>query len=164
MSNEKFRDLKIGDIVWVYNHATESINKALVNSITGSGFEETFPIKSALQRILDQDAIRLSKHTGCNVGFAILYNEKELTPIGKKFGLEDKDIQHIEYISKLMKGSFYVKYDEEKSRRGEDYTGFLTREDAIEFKEILIKKQINNLKSRMNELEFKIEELKKSES
>jgi hypothetical protein len=49
--------------------------------------------------------------------------------------------------------SFYIRFNEEKSRRGENYTGFLTIEDALEFAEFLKDQKIENLQNEINRAE-----------
>jgi hypothetical protein len=122
MSNEKFRDLRVGDIIHVYDHLSKKHYPAQIISIKGEGYEADIPPK-------------FGKYKGCSI----------------EFGLVDRDFDRI--VCVLSSGSFYISYSEEKSRRGSKHTGFLTEEDAEEFRVYLADQKINELKKEIEKLE-----------
>ena len=50
-------------------------------------------------------------------------------------------------------GNFYINFSEENSRRGSAYTGFLTEEDAEEFRLFIIDQKIEELEKEISKLE-----------
>jgi hypothetical protein len=127
MSNDKFRDLKIGDKVFVYFHENlnigHKIKEVLVTNIQGS---VTYP--NLTQREIKIDTI--------SVSFILLdgHTQKE-------------------------KQTFSISFEEDNSRRGIVYTGFLTIEDALEFAEDLKEGKLKKLKSEIDELESNFDKL-----
>lgn len=113
MSNERFRDLKISDRVFVYCHKNihikHKIKEVLVTEIKGS---VVYP--NLTNKIVSVD--------GITVSFNLI-------------GENQQDNQ-----------TFFIRFSEEKSRRGTSYTGFLTLEDALEFAEFLKDQKIEELK------------------
>lgn len=114
MSNEKFRDLKIGDRVFVYchknTHPKHIIKEVLVTEIKGS---VVYPNLTTKEVSVD----------GITVSFSMI-------------GDNQQDNQ-----------TFFIRFSEEKSRRGTAYTGFLTLEDALEFAEFLKDQKIEELQN-----------------
>lgn len=121
MSNERFRDLKIGDRVFVYCHKNSNIGyriiECTVTSIEGS---VTYPNLTARDISIDS--------------------------ISVKFILPKNYTQQ-------QNQSFHIRFSEEKSRRGTDYTGFLTIEDALEFAEFLKDQKIEELQKDIKSVE-----------
>ena len=117
MSNEKYRDLKIGDKIFVYCHKSyRKINEAIVTEIKGS---VVYPNLST--KVPSVDSI--------SVSFIFV-------------GENQKDKQ-----------TFFIRFCEEKSRRGTSYTGFLTLEDALEFAEFLKDQKIEDLQKDIKGVE-----------
>ena len=118
MSNERFRNLKVGDRVFVYRHEKtySRIVEVIVTEIKGS---VVYPNLST--REISVDSITIS-----------------FTLIGET----QKDNQ-----------SFYIRFSEEKSKRGTTYTGFLTIEDALEFAKSLKDQKIEELQNEIKSLE-----------
>jgi hypothetical protein len=118
MSNERFRNLKVGDRVFVYRHEKtySRIVEVIVTEIKGS---VVYPNLST--REISVDSITIS-----------------FTLIGET----QKDNQ-----------SFYIRFSEEKSKRGTTYTGFLTIEDALEFAKSLKDQKIEELQKDIKSLE-----------
>jgi hypothetical protein len=50
-------------------------------------------------------------------------------------------------------GTFYINFSEESSRRGSAYTGFLTEEDAEEFRLFILNQKIEELEKEISKLE-----------
>jgi hypothetical protein len=127
MGNDKFRDLKIGDKVFVYFHENlnigHKIKEVLVTNIQGS---VTYP--NLTQREIKIDTI--------SVSFILLD------------GRTQKEKQ-----------TFSISFEEDNSRRGIVYTGFLTIEDALEFAEDLKEGKLKKLKSEIDELESNFDKL-----
>jgi hypothetical protein len=120
MSNERFRDLKIGDRVFVYCHKNVNtrhiIKEVLVTEIKGS---VVYP--NITNKIVSVDSISVSF---------------------KLIGENQRDKQ-----------TFFIRFSEEKSRRGAEYTGFLTIEDALEFAEFLKDQKIEELQKDIEKIE-----------
>jgi hypothetical protein len=117
MSNERFRDLKIGDRVFVYCHKSwTKIKEVLVTEIKGS---VVYPNLTTKEVSVD----------GISVLFSLI-------------GENQRDKQ-----------TFFIRFSEEKSRRGVEYTGFLTIEDALEFAEFLKDQRIEELQKDIKKLE-----------
>jgi hypothetical protein len=122
MANEKFRDLRVGDIIRVYDHLSKKHYPAQIISIKGEGYDAGIPPK-------------FGKYKGCSI----------------EFGLVGRNSSHSICVQSC--GSFYVNYSEEKSMRGSKHTGFLTEEDAEEFRIYLADQKINELKKEIEKLE-----------
>ena len=117
MSNERFRDLKIGDKVFIYCHEEiySRIKEVLVTEIKGS---VVYPNLSNNITYVD----------GITATFSL---------IGEK---------------QKEKQTFFIRFNEEKSRRGTLYTGFLTIDDALEFAEFMKDQKIESLQKEIEEL------------
>ena len=125
MSNERFRDLKIGDKIFVYCHNEYTkIVEGIVTSITGKVYYPN-----------------------------ITYKEISIEGISVEFILPKYKTQSDE------KKSFYIEFSEEKSRRGVNYTGFLTIEDALEFSNELKVDKIKDLEEKIKKEEKRHNEL-----
>jgi hypothetical protein len=125
MSNERFRDLKIGDKIFVYCHNEYTkIVEGIVTSITGKVYYPN-----------------------------ITYKEISIEGISVEFILPKYKTQSDE------KKSFYIEFSEEKSRRGVNYTGFLTIEDALEFSNELKVDKIKELEEKIKKEEKRHNEL-----
>ncbi len=124
MSNERFRETKVGDIIYVYDHEAEHIYRAICESVSGTRFEP-------------QTIDGLGQYVGCDIEFVI-------------------PIEYSTPYTSLKRGSFYIKYNEEKNKRGTKYTGFLTKEEAIEFKNYLTQMKIDELESQVKKLKERI--------
>ena len=125
MSNERFRDLRIGDKIYIYCHKEHTkIHEGIVTSIYGNVYYPN-SIKS----------------------------EFSIDSISVKFILPNYETQSDE------KKSFYIRFSEEKSRRGENYTGFLTIEDALEFSNELKVDKIKELEEKIKKEEKRHNEL-----
>lgn len=117
MSNEKYRDLKIGDEIFVYCHESyEKIKEVIVTEIIGS---VVYPNLSTKVPTVD----------GATISFIFV-------------GEDQKDKQ-----------TFFIRFCEEKSRRGTAYTGFLTIEDVLEFAEFLKDQKIEDLQNEIKRAE-----------
>jgi len=117
MSNERFRDLKIGDRVFVYFHKNLNIGYKIIEcTVTSVEGSVTYPNLTARDISIDS--------------------------ISVKFILPKNHTQQ-------QNQSFHIRFSEEKSRRGTDYTGFLTIEDALEFAEFLKEQKIENLQKEI---------------
>lgn len=136
MSNDKFRDLKIGDKVFVYFHENlnigHKIKEVLVTNIQGS---VTYPnlINDRFYTALNQRKITIDT---ISVSFILLDSHTQ------------KENQ-----------TFSISFVEGKSRRGLVYTGFLTIEDALEFAEEVKEGKLKRLKSEIDELESNFDKL-----
>ena len=123
MSNERFRNLKIGDRVFVYCHKNLNIGyriiECTVTSIEGS-VSVTYPNLTTKNISID----------GISVKFILPKN-----------------------YTQQQNQSFHIRFSEEKSRRGTDYTGFLTIEDALEFAEFLKDQKIKELQKDIKSVE-----------
>jgi hypothetical protein len=118
MSNEKFRDLKIGDKIFVYCHKEYAkIVECTVTEIKGS---VTYPNLTLREITIDS----------MGINFIIPKNRTQKENQG-----------------------FYINLKEEKSRRGENYTGFITIEDALEFAEFLKDQKIEELQNEIKRAE-----------
>ena len=122
MGNDKFRDLKIGDKVFIYLHGEsfsfeDKIKEVLVTNIQGY---VKYP--NLTQKIITIDTI--------SVSFVLLNGQVQ------------KENQ-----------TFSISFEEDKSRRGNVYTGFLTIEDVLEFSEEIKDSKIKKLKFEIDELE-----------
>ena len=122
MPNEKFRDLRVGDIIHIYDHLGKKHYPAQIISMKGEGYDSEIPSK-------------FGKYKGCSI----------------EFGLDV--VRDFDRIVCLSSGSFYVNYSEEKNMRGSKHTGFLTEEDAEEFRIYLADQKINELKKEIEKLE-----------
>ena len=127
MGNDKFRDLKIGDKVFVYFHENlnigHKIKEVLVTNIQGY---VKYP--NLTQKIITIDTI--------SVSFVLLNGQVQ------------KENQ-----------TFSISFEEDKSRRGTVYTGFLTIEDVLEFAEEVKEGKLKRLKSEIDELESNFDKL-----
>jgi len=125
MSNERFRDLRIGDKIFVYCHNEYTkIVEGIVTSIEGNVY---YP--NSIKSEFSIDSIRV------------------------EFILPNYKTQSHE------KKSFYINFSEEKSRRGENYTGFLTIEDVLEFSEEIKVNKIKDLEEKIKKEEKRHNEL-----
>lgn len=126
MSNERFRDLKIGDRIFVYCHINSNtrhkIKEVLVTEIKGS---VVYPNLTSNEIVMD----------GITVTFNLI-------------GENQQDKQ-----------TFFIRFNEEKSRRGTSYTGFLTLEDALEFAEFLKAQKIEELQKDIEHVEESYQKL-----
>jgi hypothetical protein len=121
MSNEKFRSLQIGDIVYVYNHGSKKHYQAQIVSMKGEHYDHFHP--------------EFGNFKAVEIEFCsnpVFYSRKK---------------------ERMDTGKFYVNFEEEKSRRGSAYTGFLTEEDAEEFRLEQIELKIDELKVQIEKLE-----------
>jgi hypothetical protein len=117
MSNEKFRNLRIGDKIFVYCHeGYTKIKEVIVTEIKGS---VVYPNLST--KVPSVDGISIS-----------------FTLIGE---------------NQTDKQTCFVRFNEEKSRRGGTYTGFLTIEDTLEFAEFLKDQKIEELQNDIKRIE-----------
>ena len=120
MSNEKFRDLKISDRIFVYCHKNAHprhiVKEVLVTEIKGSVVHPNLTTKAV-------------SVDGITVSFNLI-------------GENQQDNQ-----------TFFIRFSEEKSRRGTSYTGFLTLEDALEFAEYLKDQKIEDLQKDIKRVE-----------
>lgn len=125
MSNERFRDLRIGDKIFAYCHNEYTkIVEGIVTSITG--------------KVHYPNSIK---------------SEFSIDSISVEFILPNYKTQSDE------KKSFYIEFSEEKSRRGVNYTGFLTIEDALEFSNELKVDKIKDLEEKIKKEEKRHNEL-----
>ncbi len=123
MSNEKFRDLKIGDRIFVYCHESYvKIKEVIATEIIGS---VVYPNLST--KVPSVDCITIS-----------------FTLIGE---------------NQNNKQTCFIRFCEEKSRRGTSYTGFLTIEDALEFAEFLKDQKIEELQKDIKRAEENYDKL-----
>ena len=117
MNNERFRDLKISDKIFVYCHeGYTKIKEVIVTEIKGSVI---YPNLSTKVPSVD----------GISISFTLI-------------GENQQDKQ-----------TFFIRFSEEKSRRGTSYTGFLTLEDALEFAEFLKDQKIKELQIEIKRAE-----------
>jgi len=121
MSNEKFRSLQIGDIVYVYDHGSKKHYQAQIVSMKGEHYDHSHPA--------------FGKFKAVEIEFCS-------NPVFYSRNKESMDT-----------GKFWVNFAEEKNRRGSAYTGFLTEEDAEEFRVYLLDMNINDLKKEIERLE-----------
>ena len=123
MSNERFRNLKIGDKIFVYCHESyRKIKEVIVTEIKGS---VVYPNLSTKEISVDS----------ISVSFSLI-------------GENQQDKQ-----------TFFIRFSEEKSRRGSAYTGFLTLEDVLEFAEFLKDQKIEELQKDIERAEESYQKL-----
>ena len=117
MSNERFRDLKISDKIFVYCHeGYTKIKEVIVTEIKGS---VVYPNLTTKVPTVD----------GATISFTLICEAQN-----------DKQ-------------TCFVRFSEDKSRRGTSYTGFLTLEDALEFAEYLKDQKIEDLRNEIKRAE-----------
>jgi hypothetical protein len=121
MSNEKFRSLQIGDIVYVYDHGSKKHYQVQIVSMKGEHYDHSHPAFGNFKAV----EIEFCSNP-------VFYSRKK---------------------ERMDTGKFWVNFAEEKSRRGSAYTGFLTEEDAEEFRVYLLDMNINDLKKEIERLE-----------
>ena len=126
MSNEKFRDIKVGDKVFVYCHKDSytKIREVVVSQIKA---EFDYP----------PNDFQCSKVRGLTMSF-----------FTKGYATENN--------------TFYIQLNEEKSRRGTNYTGFLTYEDAFEMAKEIHDQEVRNLNNQIEDMNKTFERLKQN--
>ena len=117
MNNERFRDLKISDKIFVYYHESYiKIKEVIVTEIKGS---VVYPNLST----------KVPSVEGITISFSLIGEDQN------------------------EKQTCFIRFSEEKSRRGTSYTGFLTIEDALEFAEFLKDQKIEELQNEIKRAE-----------
>lgn len=132
---ERFRNIKIGDVVYVYEHATKLIKKAHIIGIHPSNYE---------MNISSNNIDGFGSFNSTSFDFTFDTN---------------RQISCRDGYTPIKHGSFSVCYKDEKSRRGITYVGFITEEDAKEFKLEFIVREIKNKQKEIDKLEESIKKL-----
>jgi hypothetical protein len=121
MSNERFKALQIGDVIYVYDHSSKKHYPAQIVSIRGQHYDPHHPA------------------------------------FGRFKAMEIEFCSNPNYYSRkgetMETGKFWVQFSDEKNRRGSAYTGFLTEEEAEEFRIYLLDLRIEELKKEVERLE-----------
>lgn len=123
MVANRWEDLKIGDTVYPYNVESGYMLERIVTGIKISGLDS------------------LGKIEGIEVSFGFVQKSIDAFSSGRPFIVEkDGD-------------SFYIKYSDEKSRRGNKYIGFLTEKAAIEYELEILQNEVYSRAKKVIELE-----------
>jgi hypothetical protein len=130
MSNEKWRDIKLGSTVYVYDVEKRDYLKKIVVGMRSSRFTE-----------------KDMQPMGMYVEFEILHRQNKIL---------DTDIDIVSSGVKEKPESFYIDFSDKNSRRGTKYVGHLTEEDVLEHKLEVLLPELNKKQSEVDELTLKL--------
>ena len=130
MSNEKWRDIKLGSTVYVYDVEKREYSKKTVVGMHSDIFTEK-----------DMELM------GMYVEFKTLYKESKITVTS---------IDVISSNSGEKPNSFYISFSDKNSRRGTKYVGHLTEEDVLEHKLEVLLPELNKKQSEVDEVTSKL--------
>ena len=132
MSNEKWRDIKLGSTVYIYDVEKRDYSKKTVVGIRSERFtkEDMQPMEMYVE-------------------FEMLHRESKILPNG------------IDVVSSGIGNkpeSFYIAFSDKNSRRGTKYVGHLTEEDVLEHKLEVLLPELNKKQSEVDELTSKLKQ------
>jgi hypothetical protein len=130
MSNEKWRDIKLGSTVYVYDVEKRDYSKKIVVGMRSSRFTE-----------------KDMQPMGMYVEFEILHRQNKIL---------DTDIDIVSSRVTEKPESFYIDFSDKNSRRGTKYVGHLTEEDVLEHKLKVLLPELNKKQSEVDELTLKL--------
>ncbi len=130
MSNEKWRDIKLGSTVYVYDVEKRNYSKKTVVGIRSNRFTEK-----------DMEPM------GIYVEFVILHRQSKIL---------DTDIDILSSGTVEKPDSFYIAFSDKNSRRGTKYVGHLTEEDVLEHKLEVLLPELKKKQSEVDELTSKL--------
>jgi hypothetical protein len=130
MSNEKWRDIKLGSTVYVYDVEKRDYLKKIVVGMRSSRFTE-----------------KDMQPMGMYVEFEILHRQDKIL---------DTDIDIVSSGVTEKPESFYIDFSDKNSRRGTKYVGHLTEEDVLEHKLEVLLPELNKKQSEVDELTLKL--------
>jgi hypothetical protein len=130
MSNEKWRDIKLGSTVYVYDVEKREYSKRTVVGIRSDIFTE---------KDMEPMEIYVEFETLCRQGKIL---DTSIDIVSSNIG--DKP------------DSFYISFSDKNSRRGTKYVGHLTEEDVLEHKLEVLLPELNKKQSEVDELTSKL--------
>lgn len=130
MSNEKWRDIKLGSTVYVYDVERRDYSKKTVVGMRS-------------QRFTEKDM----QPMGMYVEFEILYKQSKRL---------DTDIDIVLSDTGEKPDSFYISFSDKNSRRGTKYVGHLTEEDVLEHKLEVLLPELKKKQSEVDEITLKL--------
>lgn len=130
MSNEKWRDVKLGSTVYVYDVEKRDYSKKIVVGMRSESFTE-----------------KDMEPTGMHFKFKILHKQRKILPT---------DIDIVSSGTGEKPDSFYIDFSDKNSRRGTKYVGHLTEEDVLEHKLEILLRELNKKQSEVDEVTSKL--------
>lgn len=132
MSNEKWRDIKLGSTVYVYDVEKRTYSKKTVVGMRSDRFTE-----------------KDMQPMGIYVEFEILHRQSKIRSDGNGIDIVSSGIGD-------KPDSFYIDFSDKNSRRGTKYVGHLTEEDVLEHKLEVLLPELNKKQSEVDELTLKL--------
>ena len=129
MRNFRKEDLVLDAKIYVYKHGSDIIVPAVISGIEGR-------YERYSNKLYQHASDAFEETIGAVVSF-------KLGPLGANVVSTDT-------------GTFYVNFSDEKNRRGVEYTGFPTEEDAQEFKKYLLEQKIEELQHQIENIKKKM--------
>jgi hypothetical protein len=134
MSNEKWRDIKLGSTVYVYDVEKRNYSKKTVVGMRSDRFTEK-----------DMQPMEIY------VEFEILHRQSKIRPDGNSIDIVSSGIGD-------KHESFYIAFSDKNSRRGTKYVGHLTEEDVLEHKLEVLLPELKKKQSEVDELTSKLKQ------